>query len=198
MTVLAAVGALSAGAQWPAQAEDGTVWDRLAVCESGGNWRTDTGNGYSGGLQFSDTTWRAYGGGSFASRAAQASRAQQISVAQRTLTAQGWGAWPACSASLGLRSTAPGDAAPAPEGAGSTSRRPSGVQPQRAESGEEHGGRDGTRRNLGRGHVVKPGETLSGIAFEHGVGWMHVYRLNRGVIGGDPDLILPGVRLAMR
>ncbi|MEU6084630.1 transglycosylase family protein [Streptomyces sp. NPDC047108] len=196
MTVLAAIGALGVGASWPAQAEDGTVWDRLAVCESGGNWQIDTGNGFSGGLQFSDTTWRAYGGGAFASRAAQATRAQQISVAQRTLASQGWGAWPACSASLGLRSTAVGEATSG--GTESASRTSSAVQPRRSPSGEQHGGRDGTRRNLGRGHVVKPGETLSGIASGHGVGWMHVYRLNRGVIGSDPDLILPGVRLSLR
>ncbi|MEV6319356.1 transglycosylase family protein [Streptomyces sp. NPDC051776] len=196
MIVLATIGALSAGAAWPAQAEDGTVWDRLAVCESGGNWRADTGNGYSGGLQFSDTTWRAYGGGAFASRASQASRAQQISVAQRTLASQGWGAWPACSASLGLRSTALDAAASAPDGTGSTSGTSSRGRPRLSPSGE-HGDRGGNRRNWGRGHVVKPGETLSGIASVHGVGWMHVFRLNRGVIGDDPDLIFPGVRLVL-
>jgi LysM repeat protein len=78
----------------------GSVWDRLARCESGGNWSTNTGNGYSGGLQFSAGTWRANGG---SGSAHTASRAEQIRVAQRVLASQGWGAWPACSARLGLR-----------------------------------------------------------------------------------------------
>jgi LysM repeat protein len=78
----------------------GSVWDRLAQCESGGNWSTNTGNGYSGGLQFSSGTWAANGG---SGSPATASRAEQIRVAQRVLASQGWGAWPACSARLGVR-----------------------------------------------------------------------------------------------
>lgn len=81
-------------------AGDGSVWDRLAQCEAGGNWATNTGNGYSGGLQFSAGTWAANGG---SGNAAEASREQQIAVAQNVLAKQGWGAWPACSAKLGLR-----------------------------------------------------------------------------------------------
>lgn len=79
-------------------------WDRLAQCESGGNWAINTGNGYHGGLQFNAQTWQAYGGGEFAPTANLATREQQIVVAERTLAQQGWGAWPACSASLGLNS----------------------------------------------------------------------------------------------
>ena len=78
----------------------GSVWDRLAQCESGGNWSTNTGNGYSGGLQFSPGTWRANGG---SGSAHNASRAEQIRVAQNVQASQGWGAWPACSSRLGLR-----------------------------------------------------------------------------------------------
>ena len=78
----------------------GSVWDRLAQCESGGNWGINTGNGYSGGLQFSAGTWRANGG---TGSAANASRAEQIRVAERIRASQGWGAWPACSSRLGLR-----------------------------------------------------------------------------------------------
>jgi LysM repeat protein len=78
----------------------GSVWDRLAQCESGGNWGINTGNGYSGGLQFSQGTWSANGGTGSAS---SASRAEQIRVAERVRASQGWGAWPACSARLGLR-----------------------------------------------------------------------------------------------
>jgi hypothetical protein len=78
-------------------------WDRLAQCESGGNWRANTGNGYYGGLQFSHRTWRSYGGGAYAGTANQASRTQQIAIAEKVLRAQGWSAWPACSRRAGLR-----------------------------------------------------------------------------------------------
>lgn len=86
----------------PAQAAqvDGGVWDRLAQCESGGNWSINTGNGYSGGLQFSQSSWRGVGGSGLAS---QASKAEQIARAEALKARQGWGAWPACSAKLGLR-----------------------------------------------------------------------------------------------
>jgi LysM repeat protein len=78
----------------------GGVWDRLAQCESGGNWGTNTGNGYSGGLQFAQGTWSANGG---SGSAHNASRSEQIRVAERIRASQGWGAWPACSSKLGLR-----------------------------------------------------------------------------------------------
>jgi uncharacterized protein YabE (DUF348 family) len=83
-------------------ASGGTVWDSLAQCESGGNWAINTGNGYYGGLQFSYSTWLAYGGGAYAPTANLASREQQIAIAEKVLAAAGWGSWPACSASLGL------------------------------------------------------------------------------------------------
>ncbi|MDO5030554.1 MAG: transglycosylase family protein [Corynebacterium sp.] len=87
-----------------ASAAPDSDWDRLAQCESGGNWHINTGNGYYGGLQFNAGTWNSYGGGEFASTADQATREQQIYVAEKVLAQQGWGAWPACSASLGLSS----------------------------------------------------------------------------------------------
>lgn len=77
-----------------------SVWDRVAQCESSGNWQINTGNGFYGGLQFTMSTWRGFGGQGMPY---QASRAQQIAVAQRVLGAQGWRAWPACSSKLGLR-----------------------------------------------------------------------------------------------
>lgn len=100
-----------------AQAAPDSDWDRLAQCEAGGNWAIDTGNGFQGGLQFSPSTWSGYGGGEFAPTANQATREEQIVVAERVLAGQGWGAWPSCSAQLGLNSaptqrSAPG-AAPA-------------------------------------------------------------------------------------
>lgn len=90
------------GAAAPAVANGG-VWDRLAQCESGGNWSINTGNGFSGGLQFHPQTWQAYGGGQYASTAAGATREQQIAVAEKVQAAQGWGAWPACTSKLGIR-----------------------------------------------------------------------------------------------
>jgi murein DD-endopeptidase MepM/ murein hydrolase activator NlpD len=80
-----------------------SVWDLVARCESNGRWSTNTGNGFFGGLQFEPGTWRAFGGELYAASAHMATRDQQITVAQRVLTAQGWLAWPACSAKLGLR-----------------------------------------------------------------------------------------------
>ncbi len=84
-------------------AADGSVWDRLAQCESSGNWAINTGNGFTGGLQFVRSTWLGVGGGEYAPDAYLATREQQIDIASRVLASQGWGAWPGCSAMLGLR-----------------------------------------------------------------------------------------------
>ena len=100
----AAFGTAAALLAPAAAAAPDSDWDRLAQCESGGNWSINTGNGYHGGLQFSPSTWAAYGGTQYAPYAYQATRAQQIAVAEKTLAGQGWGAWPACSARLGLNS----------------------------------------------------------------------------------------------
>jgi len=78
----------------------GSRWDRLDECESGGNSSINTGNGYYGGLQFLASTWRAYGGSGMPH---QASRETQIAIAERVLDDVGWGAWPACSRRLGFR-----------------------------------------------------------------------------------------------
>ncbi|AFH90507.1 Resuscitation-promoting factor Rpf2 [Corynebacterium pseudotuberculosis] len=82
---------------------DGSVWDQLAQCESTGNWAINTGNGFSGGLQFTDSTWAGFGGTAYAPRAHLATREQQIAIAQKVQASQGWGAWPACTSKLGLR-----------------------------------------------------------------------------------------------
>ncbi len=79
-----------------------SVWDDLAKCESGGNWSINTGNGYYGGLQFNHGTWHDYGGGEFADYPHQASRDQQIAVAERLHAARGYAPWPACRVKLGL------------------------------------------------------------------------------------------------
>ncbi|MEU6393760.1 transglycosylase family protein [Streptomyces sp. NPDC046939] len=173
---------------------DGGVWDRIARCESGGNWHTSTGNGYYGGLQFSAGTWRAYGGGAYAPTADRATRAQQIAVAARVQRAQGWGAWPACSARAGAYGAAP--AAPAAPRAAKPVRpsqpqqsRPGSAPEWRSWSGADRGGA------RGGGYVVRGGDTLSLIAAAHGTSWQRLHAVNRAVIGPDPNLIMPGQRL---
>ena len=101
-TKAAVASTKSSSASAPAVA-GGSVWDSIAQCESGGKWNTSTGNGFSGGLQFTDQTWQAFGGGAYAPTAAGATREQQIAVANKVQAAQGWGAWPACTSKLGIR-----------------------------------------------------------------------------------------------
>lgn len=79
---------------------DGSVWDQLARCESGGNWSINTGNGFYGGLQFTLSSWHGVGGSGYPN---EASREEQIARAEILLSKQGWGAWPACTSKLGLR-----------------------------------------------------------------------------------------------
>jgi LysM repeat protein len=146
-----------------ASADGGTTWDRLAQCESGGNWAINTGNGFSGGLQFTPSTWHAFGG---EGRAEDASREQQIAVAERVLAKQGWGAWPACSRKLGLHGD-PGGVQAAPQATPSTSAPSSGS---------------------GSTVTVVAGDTLSGIASAHRVagGW-------KALCAANPDLGNPHV-----
>jgi hypothetical protein len=109
--LLACIGitgaAMTAPLVFAAPAQAGPVrqeaWDRVAQCESGGNWRANTGNGYYGGLQFNRGTWHSYGGGAYAGTANQATRLQQIEIAEKVLSAQGWNAWPSCSRRAGVR-----------------------------------------------------------------------------------------------
>jgi resuscitation-promoting factor RpfA len=77
-------------------------WDRVAQCESGSNSSANTGNGYYGGLQFNRGTWQSYGGGSYAGTANHATRSQQIEIAEKVLSAQGWRAWPTCARRAGV------------------------------------------------------------------------------------------------
>ncbi len=92
-------GAALLGAGQASAATDGE-WNQVAQCESGGNWHINTGNGYYGGLQFSASTWSGHGGSQYASTADQATREQQIVVAERVLASQGKGAWPVCGTGL--------------------------------------------------------------------------------------------------
>ncbi|MFJ8791828.1 transglycosylase family protein [Streptomyces sp. NPDC102462] len=172
-----------------AHAADAATWNKVAACESSGNWSVNTGNGYYGGLQFTQSTWAAYGGAKYAARADLATRDEQIAVAERVLDGQGPGAWPTCSERAGL--TRGGDA-PGTQPLGAATRPAQSpvrdVQPQTTPQ---------SRAGRARMYTVVHGDTLSGIAEEHRVrgGWHRLYSANRSTIGSDPDLILPGQRL---
>ena len=119
------------GAGTAASAASSVNWDAIAQCESTGNWQINTGNGYYGGLQFSQSTWAAYGGTQYAARADLATRDQQIAIAEKVLAGQGIGAWPTCGAQAGSSTSYPATttAAPSTSGAvtsGSVAARRSG------------------------------------------------------------------------
>ncbi|MET7674522.1 transglycosylase family protein [Streptomyces seoulensis] len=180
-----------------ADAADASTWNKVAACESSGNWSINTGNGYFGGLQFTRSTWEAYGGSRYAPRADQATRAQQIAVAEKVLDGQGPGAWPACGPRAGLArgGGAPHvESAPArPARAAATKARPAAAQDVRPQTTPQ------SRAGRAEMYTVVRGDTLSGIAGEHRVheGWRGLYEDNRTVIGADPNLIIPGQRLSL-
>ncbi|MEV7137331.1 transglycosylase family protein [Streptomyces tauricus] len=194
--LLAPLGLLAANGD--AAAADSGVWDRIAQCESGGNWHINTGNGYYGGLQFSVGSWRAYGGTAYASTADKASKAQQIAVATKLQRAQGWGAWPTCAARAGASGSAPAGATSGvtPEAAPSKPAKSSKASKASKSSKGVERSTGHTGRGSSRGdYTVRSGDTLSGIAARHGTTWQRLYAANRAVIGGDPDVIVPGQRL---
>jgi murein DD-endopeptidase MepM/ murein hydrolase activator NlpD len=208
-----------------AQAAGTGVWDKVAKCESSGNWQTNTGNGYYGGLQFAASTWRAYGGTVYAPRADLATKGEQITVAEKVLDSQGPRAWPVCSVQAGLTrqpatashtvqvSTGKKKAVTAKKAGTEHSThtahttRPAAAKqaaaeqapaakatakkPARPASAHAEGSKDR--------YTVVHGDTLSQIATEQRVegGWPTLYADNRTVVGDDPDLILPGQRLAL-
>ena len=116
--------ALGAAVAPAANAAPDSDWDRLAECESGGNWSINTGNGYHGGLQFHPQTWTGHGGGEFAPTADQATKEQQIIVAERVLASQGKGAWPTCGTGLSGAANEGGTSTPASAPAADTPDTP--------------------------------------------------------------------------
>ncbi|TWV48146.1 LysM peptidoglycan-binding domain-containing protein [Streptomyces misionensis] len=190
--LLAPLGLLAATGN-AAAADDG-VWDRIAQCESGGNWHINTGNGYYGGLQFSAHTWSAYGGAAYASTADRASKGAQIAVATRVQRAQGWGAWPVCSGRAGAMGSAPSqvsvDKGPTKKSAPGGTKRQARQTPAKAPKTSH------PSRGTG-GYTVRAGDTLSRIAARHGTTWQRLYAANRSAIGADPDVIVPGQRLTL-
>jgi LysM repeat protein len=153
-------------------------WDDVAQCESGGNWNINTGNGYYGGLQFSQSTWAAYGGLAYAPSAHLASKSAQVAVAEATLGGQGVGAWPTCGRYLTGGTSTP-SSAPA---------RTSTPPAQTAAAAPASGGT----------YTVRSGDTLATIARAQGTGggWRALHAMNRDRIR-NPNLIFVGQRLAV-
>jgi nucleoid-associated protein YgaU len=205
----------------PANAASGSTWDALAQCESGGNWAINTGNGYYGGLQFNLGTWQANGG---AGNPASASREAQIAVAERVLASQGWGAWPACSAQLGLSGTsgaapaaaapapapapapaqqaAPQPAAPAPAPAPAEQAAPQPAAPSTTESAPAPAATTPSKpapvKTSGKTYTIASGDTLDTIATKLGIdgGWKQLWAANTSTID-DANLIYAGQELQL-
>ncbi|MEU2155247.1 transglycosylase family protein [Streptomyces sp. NPDC019396] len=176
------------------------VWEKVAACESTSNWQINTGNGYYGGLQFSQSTWEAYGGRAYAPRADLASRDQQIAVAEKVLEGQGPGAWPTCSTHAGL-ARGGADPAIAPErGRAVEAKAAVTTQAASVRASRQQQAAPTTVPGQRETYTVAKGDSLSGIARTHEVrgGWQALYAANRAVVGDDPDLILPGQRLRMQ
>ncbi|MER6187900.1 transglycosylase family protein [Streptomyces sp. NPDC001652] len=188
-----------------ASAATASEWDAVAQCESGGDWTINTGNGYYGGLQFSASTWAAYGGTAYAAQANQASKAQQIEIAEKVLAGQGKGAWPSCGVGLSSASYNGGGSSSSSSDSGSgTSTRSSEQQASR--SSERPAAKKtvttptGKKVKKGDGeYKVVKGDTLSSIAAEHDVkgGWQKVFKLNKDIVS-DADFIYPGQQLHLK
>ncbi|MDN5914666.1 MAG: transglycosylase family protein [Pseudonocardia sp.] len=173
------VGASAAIAGTASAAPDDT-WDALAQCESGGNWSTSTGNGYAGGLQFSPSTWKAYGGSGSAS---SASRSEQIAVAERVLAEQGWGAWPSCSKKTGA------------SGKADTSKRVNAAaEPEKKSAPQSSKKATPRATSKAGGYTVAAGDTLSTIAAASGTSVGSLASLN-GL--ADPDVLAVGQQLQL-
>ena len=187
-----AVGAPLAIAATPASA---TNWDAIAQCESSGNWNTNTGNGYYGGLQFSQSTWKAYGG---TGSAANASRDEQIAVAERVLQGQGIGAWPVCGKKGG------GSSAPKASAKTNTTKKvtpkKSTTAPKAAAAPKAAPAVSGVSSSNPAGdYTVVAGDTLSKIAKQFNVqgGYAKLQDLNAKYIP-NADMILVGQKIATK
>ncbi|MGD8149981.1 transglycosylase family protein [Ornithinimicrobium sp. Y1694] len=205
-TVVAAAGAMTvAGLMTAPAAQASSVWDRVAECESGGNWSINTGNGFYGGLQFVQSTWEGYGGLQYAPRADLASRDQQIAIAQNVLAGQGPGAWPTCSVRAGLTASNGGSgSAPAPQQQDQPQQSQEQAQPQQAQPQPQGQAQQQAAPQQAApkaaAHdiveiVIERGDTLSKLALEHDVLIETLVELNDIE---DIDLIIAGETLRVR
>lgn len=202
-------GAAAATLSMPAHAATEAQWDAVAQCESGGDWSINTGNGFSGGLQFTASTWAANGG---TGNPANASKAEQVRVAENVLATQGKGAWPVCGVGLGAASPqqstpaaqtqqveAPKaqaqapvqQAAPAQQAAPVQQAAPAQTQ-YTAPAQTEQVAPAQTQYTAAAGtYTVQAGDTLSAIAAAHGVSWETLADANASTVS-NPNLIYPG------
>ncbi|MFD4875190.1 transglycosylase family protein [Streptomyces sp. NPDC058420] len=192
-----------------ASAATASEWDTVASCESGGNWSINTGNGYYGGLQFSASTWAAYGGTAYASTANQASKSQQIAIGEKVLAAQGKGAWPTCGTGLSGAAYSGGSSSSSNSGSsssGSSTSERSSSDTTASRSAERPAAKKtvttptGKKVKKGDGeYKVVKGDTLSSIAEKHKVkgGWQQLFKLNKDIID-DADFIFPGQQLHLK
>ncbi|GAA4078227.1 transglycosylase family protein [Streptomyces shaanxiensis] len=190
-----------------ASAATASEWDAVAQCESGGNWSINTGNGYYGGLQFSASTWAAYGGTQFAATADQASKDQQIQIAEKVLAGQGKGAWPHCGTGLSSAAYSGSSSSGSSQSTETTTR--SSEQQSASRSTERPAAKKSTKtvttptgKKVKKGdgeYKVAKGDTLSTIAAEHDVkgGWEKLFKLNKDIVE-DADLIYPGQQLHLK
>ncbi|WP_210588243.1 transglycosylase family protein [Streptomyces sp. GESEQ-35] len=189
-----------------ASAATASEWDAVAQCEAGGNWSINTGNGYYGGLQFSASTWAAYGGTQYAATADQASKAQQIEIAEKVLAGQGKGAWPNCGTGLSSASTGSSSSSSSSSSSDSSTSTRSTEEQSASRSTERPAAKktvttptgEKVKKGDGEYKVVK-GDTLSTIAEEHDVkgGWDKLFQLNEDIVK-DADLIYPGQQLHLK
>ncbi|MFF3845572.1 transglycosylase family protein [Streptomyces sp. NPDC002328] len=198
-----------------ASAATASEWDAVAQCESGGNWSINTGNGYYGGVQFSASTWAAYGGTQYASTADKASKSQQIQIAEKVLAGQGKGAWPVCGKGLSNASYTGGSSGSGSGSSGSgsdsgssdTSKRSTekqgasrSAERPAAESKKTVTTPTGKKVKKGDGeYKVVAGDTLSSIAEKQKVagGWAKLFELNKDIVQ-DANLIYPGQQLHLK
>ena len=190
-----------------ASAATASEWDTVAQCESGGNWSINTGNGYYGGLQFSASTWAAYGGTAYAAQANQASKSQQIAVAEKVLASQGKGAWPVCGTGLSGAAYNGGSASGSSSSSSSSSSHASEQSASRSterptvkKSTKTVTTPTGKKVKKGDGeYKVVKGDTLSSIAEKHKVkgGYQKLFKLNEDIIE-DANLIYPGQQLHLK
>ncbi|CAL9312157.1 transglycosylase family protein [Streptomyces olindensis] len=190
-----------------ASAATASEWDAVAQCESGGNWSINTGNGYYGGLQFSASTWAGYGGTKYASTADQATKAQQIEIAEKVLAGQGKGAWPVCGKGLssagytgGGSSSDSGSSAQQSTETRETQQQPASRSDERPAAKKTVTTPTGKKVKKGDGeYKVVKGDTLSSIAAEKKVkgGWEKLYELNKDIVE-DANLIYPGQQLHLK
>ncbi|WP_055553748.1 transglycosylase family protein [Streptomyces sp. NBRC 110028] len=189
LPLVAAAGANAASSQ---------TWDKVAQCESTNNWDINSGNGFYGGLQFTQSTWEAYGGTAYAARADLATKDQQIAVAEKVLDAQGPRAWPVCSGKAGL---AQGGAVPqsAPKIVKTVAKESASTAERVRHSKPTPTSLPGNATTKSGPYVVVDGDTLSRIADTQDVrgGWQALYENNRATVGSDPDLIFPGQKLSL-